>query len=111
VRLARGLEHVVAIAKAGPCDRHFAVPLQRAAIVSGEADLLALAAALRSSADCRPHAVALVSFLVCDGSSPLYDRDARATPANLARAAIAGFTTRPLVNEITPDGDALVRRS
>ncbi len=92
VRLARALEHAVATARAGPCDRSFAVPLQRGAIVSGADDLLALAAALRSSADCRPHAAALASFLVRDGSSPLYDREARATPANLARAAITGFT-------------------
>jgi hypothetical protein len=101
----------VATAKAGPCERHLAVPLQRAAVVSGEDDLLALAAALRSSADCRPHAVALVSFLVRDGSSPLYEREARATPANLARAALAGFTTPPLVNGSRSDGRALARRS
>jgi hypothetical protein len=101
----------VATAEAGPCDRHFAVPLQRAAIVSGEDDLLALAAMLRSSAECRAHAVALVSFLVRDGSSPLYDRQARATPANLARAALAGFTTRPLVNENSQDGRGLVHAS
>jgi hypothetical protein len=111
VRLAHALEQVVATAKTGPSERHFAVPLQRAAIVSGEDDLLALAAALRSSADCRPHAVALISFLVRDGSSPLYDRQARATPANLARAALAGFTTRPLVNENSQNGRALARPS
>jgi hypothetical protein len=96
------LEHAVVTAKAGPCDRHFSIPLQRAAIVSGQEDLLALAAALRSSADCRPRAAALVSFLLRDARSPLYDSEAPATPANVARAAIAGFTTRPVIKESSP---------
>lgn len=68
------------------------VPLQRAAILAAEEDLLKLAATLRSPAKCRPHAAAMVSFLVCDAASPLYYSAARATPAQLARAAIAGFT-------------------
>jgi hypothetical protein len=68
------------------------VPLQREQIVDGESELLALAAALRSSARCRPHAAGIVSFLVRDAASPLYYADASASPAQLARAATAGFT-------------------
>jgi hypothetical protein len=69
------------------------VPLQRAQIVDGENELLALAAALRSSARCRPHAAGIASFLLRDAASPLYDANATATPAQLARAATAGFVS------------------
>jgi hypothetical protein len=69
------------------------VPLQRAKIVDAENELLALAAALRSSARCRPHAAGIASFLLRDAASPLYYANARATPAQLARAATAGFTS------------------
>lgn len=92
-RFASDLELIVAEARSLRRDGRLCVPLRRAAIVSGEDELLALAAALRSPADCRPHAAALVSYLLSDACSPLYDRRAPATPANLARAAIAGFET------------------
>jgi hypothetical protein len=69
-----------------------AVPLQRTAIAASAGDLLDLATVLRSQARCRPHAAGTVSFLLRDAASPLYYTDARATPADLARAAIAGFT-------------------
>jgi hypothetical protein len=106
LRFAGALERAVADARAGPGNRNFAIPLQRAAIVSGEDELLALAAALRSPAGCRPHAAALVSFLVCDGRSPLYDSQAPAAPGNLARAATAGFETPPSANENGQDRSA-----
>jgi len=69
------------------------VPLRRAEILDAEDDILALAAALRSSARFRPHAAGIVSFLLRDAASPLYYVDAPATPAQLARAATAGFTS------------------
>jgi hypothetical protein len=76
------------------------VPLQRAEIVDAEADLLALAAALRSSARCRPHAAGIVSFLLRDAASPLYYAGAHVTPVQLARAATAGFTSSSKCEEL-----------
>jgi hypothetical protein len=87
------LESVLAAAPSGRCHLNDCVPLRRAAILDAEDDILALAAALRSSAQCRPHAAGIVSFLLRDAASPLYYEDAPATPAQLARAAIAGFTS------------------
>jgi hypothetical protein len=69
------------------------VPVCRSAILEAEDDLLELASILRSSARCNPHAVALVSFLCRDGSSPFYYAQAQATPAQLAHVALAGFTS------------------
>jgi hypothetical protein len=94
-RFARELESVVVEARGGRPELNACVPLRRAAILSAEDDLLALAAALRSPAPCRPQAAALVSFLLRDASSPLYYCQAPATPANLARAATAGIETSP----------------
>jgi hypothetical protein len=91
--LAGELESVVAAARSERSCIGDCVPLQRAQIVDGESDLLALAAALRSSARCRPHAAGIASFLLRDAASPLYDANAPATPAQLARAAIAGFVS------------------
>ena len=87
------LESVVAAARSGRCGLSDCVPLRRAEILDAEDDLLALAAALRSSARCRPHAAGIVSFLLRDAASPLYYQDAPATPGQLARAATAGFTS------------------
>lgn len=86
------LESVIAAARDGRCRLNDCVPLQRAKILDAENDLLALAAALRSSARCRPHAAGIASFLLRDAASPLYYADASATPAQLARAAAAGIT-------------------
>ena len=90
---ASELESVVTAAGSGhPCINH-CVPLQRAEILDAEDDLLALAAALRSLARCRPYAAGTVSFLLRDAQSPLYFAEAHASPAQLARAATAGFTS------------------
>jgi hypothetical protein len=89
---ASELESIVAAARRGRCRLNDCVPLQRAEIVDAEDDLLALAAALRSSARCRSYAAGTVSFLLRDAASPLYHAGAHATPAQLARAATAGFT-------------------
>jgi hypothetical protein len=86
------LESVISAARSGRCRSTDCVPLQCREIIEAESDLLALAAALRSSARCRPHAAGIVSFLLRDAASPLYYADAHATPAQLARAATAGFT-------------------
>jgi hypothetical protein len=90
---ASGLESVVAEALSKRRAINPPVQLQRAAILAAEDELLELAGALRSPARCRPHAAGIVAFLLCDAASPLYYSDARATPAQLARAAIAGFTS------------------
>ena len=91
IELASGLESVVAASYRECCGARSCVPLRRAAVAASRNELLELAAVLRSSARCRPQAAGLVSFLLRDARSPLYDRDARASPANLARAARAGI--------------------
>jgi hypothetical protein len=90
---ASQLESVVAAARSGHRGINDCVPLQRSKILDAEDDLLALAAALKSLARCRPYAAGTVSFLLRDASSPLYYAGAHATPAQLARAAKAGFTS------------------
>ena len=89
--LASGLESAVQEARAARPRALECVPLCKGPIRDAQDDLLQLAQALRSPARCRPHAAALVSFLVCDAPSPLYHQEARATPAQLARAAKTGF--------------------
>jgi hypothetical protein len=91
-RFASELESVVAVARSGHCGINDCVPLRRAEVVDSVDDLLALAAALRSPAPCRPYAAGTVSFLLRDAQSPLYYASAHTTPAQLARAATAGFT-------------------
>jgi hypothetical protein len=93
-RFARELESIVARAECAVHDRSARIPLSRAAVLAAREDLLELAAALRSPASCRPHAAGVVSFLLHDGCSPLYDPAAGATPASLARVARAGFGQR-----------------
>jgi hypothetical protein len=93
-RFARELEEIVARAQDGSCQRSECVPLIRSGVLAAREDLLDLAAALRSSAGCRPHAAGLISFLLHDGCSPLYAPGSEATPASLARAAQAGFEYR-----------------
>lgn len=90
---ASQLESVVAAARSRRRDFNNCVPLQRSEILDAEDDLLALAATLRTLARCRPYAAGTVSFLLRDAASPLYYAEADATPAQLARAAKAGFTS------------------
>jgi hypothetical protein len=103
-RLAAGLIRIVREARIGRRDAKLTVPLQRAAILSGAGDLLALAAALRSRSPCSPRTVALVSYLIHDGRSPLYDDHACASAASLARAARAGFPAWAQESTPTPGG-------
>jgi hypothetical protein len=103
-RLAAGLIWIVREARIGRRDAKLTVPLQRAAILSGADDLLALAAAVRSRSPCSPRAVALVSYLIHDGRSPLYDDHACASPAGLARAARAGFPAWAQASRPIPGG-------
>jgi hypothetical protein len=91
-RFAKELESLVRDAQCSWRPTLETVPLQRTAIAAAADDLLELATALRSQARCRTHAAGIVSFLLRDAASPFYYRDARGTPAQLARAAIAGFT-------------------
>lgn len=93
-RFARELEAIVARAESEVYDRSVCIPLSRSAILTAREDLLELAAALRSPESCRPHAAGVVSFLLHDGCSPLYDPGSRATPSSLARVARAGFGQR-----------------
>jgi hypothetical protein len=71
------------------------VPLRRGQIISAADELLALAAKLSSAASCPPRPAALASFLLYDARSPLYFSEAAATPASIARAALAGLETSP----------------
>jgi hypothetical protein len=103
-RLAGGLIRIVREARIGRRDARLTVPLQRTAVLSCADDLLALAAALRSGAPCSPRAVALVSYLIHDGRSPLYDDHACASSASLARAARAGFPSWAQESRPTPGG-------
>jgi hypothetical protein len=104
-RFANELEAAVAQVRKGPVDIRVCVPLQRAGIVASAEELLELAAALRSSSVCLPRAAALVSYLLYDARSPLYFSETAATPASIARAALAGLATDQ------PDGVAGAARS
>jgi hypothetical protein len=99
---AKELQSVVALIRTKWCNVHSPVPLQRIAIFAAEEELLMLAAALRSPAQISSRSAGIVSFLLRDGASPLYSDDTcpvglsygagpLATPAQLSRAALAGF--------------------
>lgn len=90
-RFAQELEWIVSEAADPAQDRRRAVPLRRAAVLSGAEDLRELADALRSPSRCGARAAALVSYLLHDGCSPLYDSHAAVSVAGIARAASAGF--------------------
>lgn len=107
-RFAADLDWIVDQARTGRPDARLAVPLQRATIISGADDLLALSAALRSPSRCSPRAAALVSYLLHDGCSPLYSDQADASPASVARVARAGFP--PAGSEDRPSATGLVQR-
>jgi len=93
-RFAREIEGIVARADSGLYDRAACVPLSLSAVLEARDDLLELAGALRSPASCRPHAAGVVSFLLHDGCSPLYNPGCVASAASLARVARAGFGQR-----------------
>jgi hypothetical protein len=89
--LARGLERAVeAVGEHGSCYGASA-PLDRPGIERAEAELLDLAALLRSSEPVQPRGVALVEQLLTHGDSPLYaiaPEGALREAARQARAAL-----------------------
>jgi hypothetical protein len=74
---ASGLESLVMEAARPPLPRGMAIPLARRQLMEARATLLALAACLRSDRPVYARGVALLSWLLTDGTGPVYDRHAR----------------------------------
>jgi hypothetical protein len=67
------------------------VTVRRSGIIECADDVRELVRALRSGASWRPHGAALASFLITNGSSPLYNAYALTSTRSLVRAALAAF--------------------
>jgi hypothetical protein len=71
-RLADGLEHALVEAVAPRRERAAAAPVERAAVLSAQDDLLRLVRALRSEPGPAVHGIAAVSLLLTDGGGPVF---------------------------------------
>jgi hypothetical protein len=87
-RLATGLERAVAAAQLPPESLTAAVPLQRRAVIDCRDELLALAERLRGPEPVYAQGVALVSELLRNADSPLY-QSREELPAAIETAAAA----------------------
>lgn len=74
-QLADSLERLLADAEKSPGLLSSRVPVARAAIRDSRWDLQAVIARLRSPAYLSPQGVAMVSVMLCDGTSPLFTPD------------------------------------
>ena len=85
--LAEALTAAVRAAWRPPVPWASAAPIAARGVREAAAGLDALARELRTSGDPSVRGVALVSFLVCDPVSPLYNRDAPVSVAEIAARA------------------------
>jgi hypothetical protein len=86
-RVADGLDRVLrdALRPARPLSA--AASLNRREVLAARDELAALARRLRAQAPVTAHGMALADLLLCDGASPLYNRDAPRSARHLARKA------------------------
>jgi transposase InsO family protein len=88
-KLADAIERAVAAAEAPAGAISAAIPVQRAAVAACRPDLLELAARLRTPGPAYAHGVAVVSGLLRDAESPLYQSDSDLSAA--VRGALAAL--------------------
>jgi hypothetical protein len=88
-RLADAVERAVAAADAPPRCISAAIPVRRAAVAACRAELLELAARLRTPGPVYAHGVAAASALLRDAESPLYQSDGDLSAA--VRGALAAL--------------------
>lgn len=96
-RLAAGLDERLMAALRGP-QWTSAAPVARDQISDASGTLLALAQVLRASAEVHPRGVAMVSNLLCDGTSPFYVQTVRGALEFQARIALDCLVGQPWVS-------------
>ena len=97
--LAEGLEHAVHQARGKPAPFTVALPLRRAEVRRIADDLLVLAGRLRADEPIDVRGAAMVSRLLHDGASPLYDPAAGISLEHAVRSARLALDPPGLTHE------------